>query len=172
MPPEPSYLVGGYGALENTIDNLDNLYPRSWVWHFAETFETDRNQSPSRRPNTASAAYRPHPPANRQGLHQPDPGSRTVHPPEPSCTLTTHSPDDAPRIMPNVVVNVVRTAWKTTEATKPPAEVVTKVFVGREEMLVVPAHTGWPATQPPSESLKEATPETSQMEAFAGREGT
>ena len=25
MPPEPSYLVGGYGALENAIDNLDNL---------------------------------------------------------------------------------------------------------------------------------------------------
>ena len=25
MPPEPSYLVGGYCAIENEIDNLDNL---------------------------------------------------------------------------------------------------------------------------------------------------
>ena len=25
MPPEPSYLVGGYGEIENEIDNLDNL---------------------------------------------------------------------------------------------------------------------------------------------------
>ena len=23
MPPEPSYLVGGYGEIENEIDNLD-----------------------------------------------------------------------------------------------------------------------------------------------------
>jgi len=27
MPPEPSYLVGGYGEIENEIDNLDNLGP-------------------------------------------------------------------------------------------------------------------------------------------------
>ena len=25
MPPEPSYLVGGYGEIEIEIDNLDNL---------------------------------------------------------------------------------------------------------------------------------------------------
>ena len=25
MPPEPSYLVGRYGEIENEIDNLDNL---------------------------------------------------------------------------------------------------------------------------------------------------
>ena len=25
MPPEPSYLVGRYGEIENDIDNLDNL---------------------------------------------------------------------------------------------------------------------------------------------------
>ena len=25
MPPEPSYLVGGYGEIENEIVNLDNL---------------------------------------------------------------------------------------------------------------------------------------------------
>jgi hypothetical protein len=25
VPPEPSYLVGGYGEIENESDNLDNL---------------------------------------------------------------------------------------------------------------------------------------------------
>ena len=31
MPPEPYYLVGRYGEIENEIDNnLDNLYPIIW----------------------------------------------------------------------------------------------------------------------------------------------
>ena len=53
MPPEPSYLVGGFGALENKIDNLDNLETlrfvlhRSWVGYPSRRPKGCGMQSPS-----------------------------------------------------------------------------------------------------------------------------